>query len=168
MGNSRWPFLLKCHVEDGFSWAFAGVYEPNANSNWMDCARSRLVFVVDENYYGVLVRISMSLDYQVRDRVKLIFVCICWISQTSSLSRILWMFPLWKAPSRGLPVQVISLGQEVTDSTYLQIRNCTFLSKGSLHLPIILNWKSTQKGGMYFTFENMWLKAQGFVNSVRQ
>jgi hypothetical protein len=69
-------YIVACsfiNIEDGFFWAFIGVYGPNYDRDkkgtyWRSC----MVCLVGRTCCGALVEISTSLTFLVKDKVKLV------------------------------------------------------------------------------------------------
>jgi len=169
-------FVVACSfrsVADDFSWAFAGVYGPNFDSlslwdelaglsSWWElpwciggdfnvtrfpAERSR-----DVRFNAAMTEFSDFIFEQGFMDLSLVGGSFTWSNNQEILS--------WSRLDRFL----VSLDWEVKFLGTLQKRLPRLCSD---HFPILLDCGGVQWGSRPFKFENMWLKAEGFVDRVR-
>jgi len=82
------------------------------------------------------------------------------------MSRVLWIFPLQEGRLRGPIIRISHIGVVLIGFLFLQIGKSSFQvysKKGFIDCALITSlW-----GFRPFKFENMWLKADGFVDRVK-
>ncbi|KAF5461248.1 hypothetical protein F2P56_021060 [Juglans regia] len=172
-------FTVACsfvNIDDGFKWAFVGVYGPNLDS------KRRLLW---EELAGVLswweIPCCIGGDFNIsrfpseRSGVSHLTAAMRDFSDFISEQELMdlplsggtftWSnnrdCPSWSRIDRFL----LTPDWEAHFPDVVQRRLPRLCSD---HFPIILDCGGIQGGRMYFKFEHMWLKTDGFVDRVRQ
>lgn len=171
-------FVVACSfrgVADNFSWAFAGVYGPN-----LDSLRSSLwdelaglsswweqPWCIGGDFNVTRFPAERSRDVRI-NAAMMEFSDFIFEQDLMDLPLTGWPFtwsnnqetPSWSRLDRFL----VSLDWEVKFPSSLQKRLPRLCSD---HFPILLDCGGVHWGPRPFKFENMWLKAEGFVDRVR-
>jgi hypothetical protein len=136
--------------------------------NWSAC-------FVGGTCIGALGEILTSLNFLVKDRVKLFFVTLWWGSKFIFYQGLMDI-PLvggsftWsnkRDPSSWSRIDRFLVAPE-WEAHFLDLLIKRLPRLCSDHFPVLFDCGGVHGGKRYFKLENMWLKAEGFVDRVRQ
>ena len=169
-------FLIACAfkcVSDGFSWAFAGVYGPNLDSDrsmlWDELVGVyswwELPWCIGGDFNVVRFQSECSGSRRLRPASLEFSECIFDLNLID--------LPLvgggatWSNNQSWSRLDRFLISPEF-ESHFPDIWQTRLARLASDHWPILLDCGGIRSGKRYFKFENMWLKSEGFVDRVKQ